>query len=491
MYPGVPLSHWHTEDGLPFMDNPTVSNVSLAFGRLRTVGDYLSVRDQGLIPGRKYTDTQIGGTEARMHFQSIQRLGAPNDDMLVLTGGDPSDRVSHLFVCRVGSRAKGRPWGTNLRFSRKPPVQDALLRIYALDRKCWHAGGTSVLGDLLIVPLEDDSDGSSQVIFLDMTDPLEARVFPDPLRIDRPPAVGKAGAVALTRLPNHHYLCAVWTDSDHRPRRLDLYLSADTDLLHGFRPDFLSWEHDRLLPAGGPVAAYQTIAFVTQRDGSMFLLGTENTSNTAPYMRGDDRVDLLHIEFPYATTHDTSPVLAMPTVTRVAEKKVLCERDFANLDAAAGFHIAPDWSGGGPEPDGSLVLYAAYHWRIASCIRFIEFAQDIPATAAAVHDIEQGWIDLFEHPNFRGQRLSISGTQDANIGNYGSIFVQDCGFSDRVSSVRYQLPPGVTYRLFRDEKYKPKGKHNVPLTGDGLVHEIRDLHAEASFNDAVSSSRYD
>jgi hypothetical protein len=491
MYPGTAVPEWTPADGMPYHDNPTVSNVALEFGRLRAVGDFMAVRDNGLIPGRKYTDTQIGGTEARMHFQGIQRCNPPNDDVLLLTGGDPADAVSHLFVCRLESRPKGRAWGTNLRFSRRPPEGDGLLHIYALDPKMWHAGGTSLLGDLLVVPLEGDPDDGSRVDFYDVTDPLEVRRFPAPLCIHRSKEVGKGGAVALTRLPNQHYLCGVWTDSDHLPRRLDLYLSVNTDLLNGFRPEPLSWQADRMLPAGGPNVAYQTLSFVIQRDGAMFLVGTENTSATSPYVGGDDRVDLLHIEFSPETTHSPRPKLTMPTVTRIAEKKISCERDYANLDAAGGIMIAPDWSADSEEAEGRLSLYAAYHWRIARCMRFIEYSQDTPLTAIPIDDIEQGWVDLFEHPNFRGQRLTISGTQDSAIPDYGEIFVQDSGFSDRVSSVRYQLPPGVTYRLYRDDQYRPKKSQNVALEGDGLVHEIRDLHEEANFDNTVSSSKYD
>jgi hypothetical protein len=180
----------------------------------------------------------------------------------------------------------------------------------------------------------------------------------------------------------------------------------------------------------------------------------------------------------------------MPTITRLAEKVVTCERDFANLDAAGGIYLARDWKGPEPEPEGRIFLYGAYHWRVSRCVRFIEFCGDHPASAPVITDIEDGWVDLYEHPDFRGQRLTIAGTADAEIPDYGAIQVQDCGFSDRVSSVRYQLPAGTTYRLYRDDKFHPQ-RGSVGLVGDGLVHEIRDLNAELGFDNAASSSKYD
>jgi hypothetical protein len=490
VYPGSPVPPWDPADGLPQLDNPEVSNVALEFGRMRTVGEYLAVNDAGLIPGRKYTDTSIGGTEARMHFQGIQRMGPPHEDILLLTGGDQPAGASHLFVCQLGSRPRGRPWGSNLRFSRKPPDADRLQEVFVLDRRLWHAGGISMLGDLLVVPLEDDATGVSRVDFIDMTDPFAPRVLSS-CCISR--SAAKAGAATLTRLPNQHYLCAVWSDSDSLPRRIDFYLSTTTDLTDGFLDTPLCWEHDRLLPAGRAAAAWQNINFVVQKDGTLFLIATENTSNLAPYVKGDDRVELLHVEFPPCTTHDSLPVLDMPTITRLAEKTVTADRDFGNLDAAGGVYLERHWSGPGPEPEARIALYSAYHWRVSATIRFIEYSRDVPASEAAIARIDDAWIDLFEHPNFRGQRLSIAGLTDTEIRDYSRIHVQDCGFSDRVSSVRYQLPPGIVYRLFRDDGFRPKrtGRGNLPLVGDGLVHEVTDLRAQGGFDNQASSSRYD
>jgi hypothetical protein len=350
----------------------------------------------------------------------------------------------------------------------------------------------SLLGDLLALPLEDDSDGTSAVAFLDATDPLDIRLMSAPCFIERPPDVGKAGAVALTCLPNHHYLCGVWSDSDQHPRRIDFYLSKSEDLSLGFDPAFVSWTHERLLPVGCAPAAYQNINFVTQTDGELFVIGTENSSPASPYADGEDRLDLMHVEFPHDTTHALRPALSMPTITRVATRSVTGERGYSNLDAAGGIYIDRDWSAANGHAEGRLTLYGAYHWKLAKTLHFIEYGSEVPITAPFVTEIEDGWIDLYDDPNFHGRRLTIFGTQDASIPDYGDINVQARGFGDRVSSVRYQLPAGEVYRLYRDSGFRPKDtRKSIALVGDGAVHEIPDLNALGGFSDQVSSSRYD
>ena len=138
--------------------------------------------------------------------------------------------------------------------------------------------------------------------------------------------------------------------------------------------------------------------------------------------------------------------------------------------------------------DGSLAYYAGYHWRVEDTIRLSEFRGRAPA--AGITRMDDAWIELFEHHQFLGRRLTLLGLQDTSIPNYKNISVQGAGFNDAVSSIRYQLPPGATYRLYQDRDYPEAGPF-IDLAGDGAVHEIPELRdAPWSFADRVSSSRY-
>ena len=57
---------------------------------------------------------------------------------------------------------------------------------------------------------------------------------------------------------------------------------------------------------------------------------------------------------------------------------------------------------------------------------------DVPVAAPIAH-IQDAWVDLFEHAEFNGRRLSIIGTKDENIRDYARIAVQGGTFDNIVT----------------------------------------------------------
>lgn len=456
-------------------DNPAVVDVIDQFARVRVRGDYLAVRDGGVFPRHRYTFKNHGDNRSRVHFQGIQRLR--DGKHVVISGGDIEAPASQLFVIRMDSRRSGGAWGSNILAKGDAPESDRLVGIARLDEKLWHSGGISVLGDIVAVPIENDKTGTSRIVFLDLSEPETPRSFDT--TIERAKRVGMASAVALCKLPNGHYICAVWKNA---PLRLDFYLSRSTELAEGFRTRHLEWPYGKLLPTGGRDADYQAIQFVRQNDGRYFFVGTENTSRMAPLAKGDDVADLLLVEFAEETLR-ADPVLAEPTITRVTEKRFQPAEEYSNMDAAGGTVVATD---------GTLCIYSGFHWRRGREIRFVEFRPDRRRSEPEIESIDEAWIDLYEHKAFRGRRLSILGRQDEAIRNYKKISVEGKDFGDKVSSVRYQIPAGHTYRLFRDADFKPSKRrpNHLDLVGTGRVDEIEDLEVAEDFDEEVSSSRY-
>ena len=84
------------------------------FARLRTDGHLLSVTDSGVFTGDRafcYTDLNQQGLNAGInHLQGFVRLAQGR--FLALSGGDSTEAVSHLFICRLDSRPAQGPWGT-------------------------------------------------------------------------------------------------------------------------------------------------------------------------------------------------------------------------------------------------------------------------------------------------------------------------------------------------------------------------------------------
>ena len=141
-------------------------------------------------------------------------------------------KVEKNFEVNDQSILKG-PFGSNTVVGRPDPSQDHLIKIYKIDDLLWHGGGMDTEGEILVIPLEnaDLDEKLSSVRFFCIKDPLHPIPFKD-ASINRKKEI--AGAAGLIRLKNKRYLCGVWIDSDEKGHRLDLYLSATTDIADGF-----------------------------------------------------------------------------------------------------------------------------------------------------------------------------------------------------------------------------------------------------------------
>ncbi|MFQ5638454.1 MAG: hypothetical protein ACE5IR_10720 [bacterium] len=350
-----PLTDAHLND-----ENPPVADVKAAFANIETKGSHLAAWDAGKIPGLRYTGDPLNKGGYQNHFQGIQRLRS--GPYVVISGGDVNEKMSHLFIFKMASRQNSAVWGSNLLESKKPPADDALSKVIGIDPYLWHAGGISVLGDILAVPIESSTTNSSKIVFFYLQDPENPQLFSK--RIDRPD--GKAGAVALTKLLNGYYLAAVWSDSDQHPRRLEFYLSESTNFFDGFRKDPWRWLASDVSAASDHnpnFSNFQNINFINQQDGKLFLLGTHNTSDAAPVVPGDDFGDLYELSFP-DSLFQQNPELSEPVISKVANKKFICKHEQCNLDAAAGVYI---------DTSGRLNVYGGFHFRLQGLIRFSEY----------------------------------------------------------------------------------------------------------------------
>jgi hypothetical protein len=414
------------------------------------------------------------------HFQGIQRLSRGR--YLVISGADPNvapglPRASHLFIVRMASRYRTGPWGSNLVARQQPPANDAIVKTVCIDNKLWHAGGISVCGDILAVPIESSSPEKSHVVFYNMRKPEQPTEFP--LRVKRSKA--KAGAAALTRLPSGFYLLAVWSDSDRKPKRIDFYRSKTRDFSDGFSPGPVTWYARDVEAATGQDANFsnfQAINFVNQRNGRLFLVGLHNTSSEAPTRPGRDYADLYSVEFGEGLSQ-VPPVLDVPVITKVGKRQFFCNDQQCNMDGAAGVYV---------DSDGALHIYAAWHWRSDNLLRFNEYRSVPGRHTPAITGIKDAWIDLFEHRGYSGRRLSIIGWKGHAIRHFGEVSVQGSAFENKVSSVRFQIPPGYNYALYDGRKYTGDILY---LCGTGYVEEIRDLGRGYGFRDKVSSARYE
>lgn len=481
----------------PVDHNRLVENAQDEFNRISEQSDFLAANDGDLFKNRRefrYTHVNREGiNEARNHFQGIQRLR--KGKYIVISGGDVTEPVSHLFVIRMNTRREKGPMGSNLLFSIIPDASDEVVKIIPLDKEYWHAGGLSLLGDILVIPLE--SDKKSKIIFLHMLEPENPELLN--CKIDRPD-IPKAGAAALAKLTNGKYICAIWwEEAKKKPGgRIDFYVSRSENIQDGFEKKpggseneskAVTWKYDYLDSVKERDPKYQAINFIEPADKEaengvtrLFMVGTENTAAAAPIQAGKDLADFFEVLIPndMFSSENKSPILRKIETRQFFSKN----REYYNLDAAGGIYI---------DPDEGLYLYAGYHWRVFNTIRFAEFRSQPDPAEHVIDNIENSWIDLFEEPKFGGARLSILRKKESSIRDYSKIFVQGGGFDKKASSVRYQIPPGYVYRLYKNKSFvgQSPGKDFIDLEGTGKVEEIEDLKAKnKNFDNKISSSRY-
>ncbi|NIR49414.1 hypothetical protein GWO43_12980 [candidate division KSB1 bacterium] len=359
--------------------NPTVANVQKAFSQIAENGRDMAAGDGEEIRGRRYTAHIFNSLGFDNHFQGMCRLC--NHDYLVVSGGDPHEPMSHLFVIKMNSGNENGRWRSGN--GENTAEEDKIVATIPVDREKWHAGGMSVLGDIVAVPVYSAKPKyrifggkvpiNSKVVFYNFAKPEAPEKFP--FELDLPGK--KAYAVALTNLPDGPFLLGVWCSNDPQitnrddSRRMDLYISKDTNFENGFADERISWFREDIVSNDGQdneFHDYQNINFVRQADGKLFLIGMHNTGNFAPTFSKKDTAGLFEVELPEIDDMLSNSAGAEITVTKVNRKEFQRNGRQFNMDAAAGVYVAPT---------GQLILYSAFHWLRKRMISFSEFASKV------------------------------------------------------------------------------------------------------------------
>jgi hypothetical protein len=318
-------SPWNVLAQQPSSTNPPIlDDVEAAFSRIETRGAHVTACANGQIPKPQYRTTLANFPFGlRNHFQGIQRL--PQPGYVAISGSNRNG--ADLFVVRLPQDDQPSSGG------------EVVARVQ-LDDVVRHAGGLSMLGSTLAVPMHGGSPRVGKVVFYDLADPESPRKLP--VEITRPGR--KASATALTRLHNGHYLVAVLAAFDGLPLRVDFYLSRSTVLVEGFLPDPVMWRVSGVEAHPDQERTFnhfQTINFIWQADGRLYLVGFHNRTGPHTILPGRDYADLYEVMFPATMTEGADPTLAMPTITKVANRMLHCTDGFCSLDAAAGLFVDP------------------------------------------------------------------------------------------------------------------------------------------------------
>lgn len=486
-------------------DSPTVPDIETQFAQLGAQCESLGFRAKG---------TKVpSGSPTKTHYQGIVRRTGPGTPyFFVARSGMDSDDEGRVHVVQMGSRLTD---GERLRSNRlkrgtktwdtAPGSDDAIVWTF---RPGWqHVGGLGMVGDILVVPLEDPltpyTHLQGAVWFYDVSTPTRPRKL-DHLAIEWDNR--KAGVAGITRLPDRHFLLAVtWGDGD----RVRFYRSTHPSLVdEDCRWTLLShWDTSEVKGAGAtwPTGgtSFQGLSLHVSR-GAVYMVGMRNTYLSVPFLPGGDEAYLYRIDGwqEDGTAWRVEEVDGPKNFDANANGDGLVPSLLtynANFLAGAATHVTPS---------GELLLYAIEHfahgedgtvrmaeWRHRAITREggdllapkgrFEIPEFLPAgthpigvTNVSLYGMRP-WIQLYDSDDYAGARVVVD-YADYGKDDYDDLRKLDGsidGFNDRTSSLRWWAPPGWRIRL-HDQDNLGTDEPTLTLDGDGTVRGISNLSSD-------------
>ncbi len=447
--------------------NVCVADVVGAVSRLRTRGDAMGFHMRGA-PDVTLVD----------HWEGVQRLMGDGGRFLAVSRAlsEESQDVSFAIVRMASRNDDGLRFRSNrLNRSRDipftpPPNGDRIVTTMPHEAGFTHAGGMQALGHVLAVPFERSGTlvraGASKVVFYDVREPLNpVRLTND---VDHTDLSDEAGTATLGKLANGHFLLAIGRGGANT---LDFYVSDTNDLKTTGYQWFDTWHEGELTGGDSEFGDYQSLNFVAQCDGSLFMIGTHRNLGAT---LGRDFIDVFHL------SNATGNRVA---IRKVANKHVVCDGN-CNLDAAGGAYV---------DPNGRLYVYGATHDNDGAVFDdpgpcsgahcSTEFAEFRPIPHGTCRVIEDAWAELHDDVRFGDRSLMID-YRDRLREDY-SNFDRAEGFEDKTSSARWCIPRGAALRLW--EHKNPCGGDHLDLVGNGTLRAAASL---GGFGDETSCAEW-
>lgn len=354
------------------------------------------------------------------HWQGIQRVPGGDGRWLVLSR---SRSDAGFLMVHLGSRAEGGDrFGSN-RVSpdrapgeTPPPPEDGVVRALPAPEGFTHGGGMQMLGQVLVVPFEGGGR-HSVVAFYDLSRPEAPRLLHLLRHEGLPPPSdpGHASAAGLVKLADGRFLLLV---GEHSSKVLDFYVSDGTAL----DPAELTFRWITTLK-GVVTGGFQNMNLVTQCDGTVYLVGTHNTSLPPPAL-GSDMIRWYRL----ANGADNQLEIHLE-----GTRHLVCRR--CNFAAGAGLYV---------NPSGEVLLYAVAH-NDAGPGGSVEFEEFRPTFRGTATSVSQAWAEFYDGRQFSDLALRLEAGPDGEAtGTYP--FAER--LHGRITSVRWSVPDGWRLRVY-------------------------------------------
>lgn len=511
-------------------DNPIAKNLLGQFGALQKYPEACGFRLNQHFPLPYFTGWLSDG-----HVQGIARSPRPGNPFIYVSVAGKTDSAEPDGWITVVHMASRDILGERFRSNRigyeadgvtnyitrytYPPFNDAPIGRFTFDgstgtgNPLWwkwrHVGNLCIIGDILVVPLEERQPGNtfsfeSAVAFLDISDPAN----PTPLSIHGF-SDEKAGTVAVARLADQTYLMLV--GGIDGGATLVGYVTSSTSLrdpalawAQGFRWSQSTnnwgsasyewpWNNNGGQGATCPGSdAHQAYAFIRSDDNRLYLAGTTRRQSCgSPFYLGTDQADLFEVVI------TGSPVNFMRLIHRVT--KVF---DFnedvsgykANFIAGGGFHVSPS---------GSLILYGSPHgWGNEPDFTpggpeqqgpdFMQFVEIRPWFVNAVANPGPGsaYAEFYIDQDYEGRSI-VMDFQDRNLEAWTTFFGNIDDFNDKAHSISYCIPSTIALSCWSNANGSgsPFALFNLSrFTGNADLDDLGDSFSSLSFSGSLSDN---
>ncbi len=352
-----------------------------------------------------------------------------------------------------------------------PPTNDNMIIVQAVHPDYVHPGGVNTLGRYFVTAVEEEGPAPGEIVLHYMPptlNPATCTIPTDPscpqerwsMVVSQPPPFATGLKVRAQGEAGHRYL---WVTANPDSRTVRFILTAQNQSLDV--PPTISdiYELSVTTPPWPSGMAYQNMTLVSQcSDGQLWLFGLHGDGSS-------DWIDAWHLNLIVI-----NGVISSASNMGLAVRRVLDKREGGHFHAGHSVYI---------DPVGHLLAYVTEKYDadpalLNGAVRFAEyrmnshlFPRESPYSSGECSNVNDAYVELLadrvgtgavgdspntvpqESQSYHAFMIDYTKRNARTYSNFGTAY----NYNDRASSVRYCIPAGKKYVLFRDANYLNPG----------------------------------
>ncbi|MEO8702072.1 MAG: hypothetical protein ABI867_18660 [Kofleriaceae bacterium] len=457
-------------------------------------GQLRHLRQRGDIVGYRMSPDVPDPDSDMLHWQSIVRPAGSTGHTFF--AGKRDSKGAMVAVATVGHHRNttGKRLGaTRTSLSEpdwkvSPPLEDKIRAMTIIDKNYEHPGGMQMLGSYLLVGIEDGpGSAAGQIVAMDASAVTDTNLAVPTPKWSLKAETDHAGVAAAAKLTDDRYL---FVTANEGIKMFEFYIGKGSSFASN---PFASLEHGHLYYNSVPgfQRSYQHVSLIVgcpespdDTAGTLYLLGMTNTAyDDWVTWDHDDYADLIKLTITPLDDPNTNDQWNIHGDFVADDHGELLGRHLycTNSSADAQCHFSAA-TGSYVDPDGRLLLYAT-EWENQGpfdSVKMVEFRPtdhlenpDTDPTEGCTA-IGDAFVELYDDSlsSLVGPTDMPPRDQNSYLIEYGDTYRRSWNFDaafdfdDKVAAARYCIPPGYSFRLFKDRDLK--GGSEL-LRGDATV----------------------